>query len=294
MNRVIRSILALATILILSAIALPVYAAKAPVIINQPSNLNFPESSVASWSVEANGVGLQYHWYIIFDGKTYDTQKSYEENKAWAGYAIEGYGPDEEGNVFYINGILPEISGAQIYCDVSTAGGTVSSRAAYISVIEAGKSMPPEIIVQASFTTEPDSVLDIFCYADDPKDGTLSYMWYETSSGKLEDIIAINRGEETDSTLQCDTGKIGTRYYVCMVTTSKGGSGYSSVIEVNVAERKVIIPVITTTSLPDAVVGEYYSIKLGSNDETAEFALYNDPDKINQMDDTGLDLNTEG
>lgn len=78
---------------------------------------------------------------------------------------------------------------------------------------------------------------DIYCSAFDPKGGTLEYMWYETPTGKLRDITAIGRGSETSDTLHCNTEQVGTRYFVCMVSTSNVGIGYSSVIPVTVTEQ---------------------------------------------------------
>ena len=65
-------------ILILATFALtPSLAAWNIVITRQPQNGTFPEYSVASWSVEAAGDNLSYHWFIVYKGVTYDTNKSF-------------------------------------------------------------------------------------------------------------------------------------------------------------------------------------------------------------------------
>lgn len=67
-------------ILILATFALtPSLAAGNIVITRQPQNGTFPENSVASWSVEAAGDNLSYHWFIVYKGVTYDTNKSFAE-----------------------------------------------------------------------------------------------------------------------------------------------------------------------------------------------------------------------
>ena len=61
-------------ILILATFALPPSLAAGNIVITrQPQNGTFPENSVASWSVEAAGDNLSYHWFIVYKGVTYDT-----------------------------------------------------------------------------------------------------------------------------------------------------------------------------------------------------------------------------
>ena len=81
-------------ILILATFALtPSLAAGNIVITRQPQNGTFPENSVASWSVEAAGDNLSYHWFIVYKGVTYDTNKSFAEGHPWQeGVVGSGYG----------------------------------------------------------------------------------------------------------------------------------------------------------------------------------------------------------
>ena len=69
-------------------------------------------------------------------------------------------------------------------------------------------------------------------------DSQLSFLWYETDTGKLEDIRAVNRGTETADYLLCDTSEVGTRNYICMVESANGGMTYSSVVSVTVVEKQ--------------------------------------------------------
>lgn len=228
-------------ILILATFALtPSLAAGNIVITHQPQNGTFPENSAASWSVEAAGDNLSYHWFIVYKGVTYDTNKSFAEGHPWQdGVVGSGYGSNDKGNTFFINGIGSVLDGAEIYCIVSNKTGSVTSARAYISV--GGSKSPPELKVSASVRVEKGKVLKLYCDAKaSDGDEVKSYLWYETTTGKLKDIVAIGANEgysEEDPILVCDTGKAGTRYYVCYVETKLGGKAYSSVIPVTVVEK---------------------------------------------------------
>ena len=90
-------------ILILATFALtPSLAAGNIVITRQPQNGTFPENSAASWSVEAAGDNLSYHWFIVYKGVTYDTNKSFAEGHPWQdGVVGSGYGSNDKGNTFF-------------------------------------------------------------------------------------------------------------------------------------------------------------------------------------------------
>jgi hypothetical protein len=105
------------------------------------------------------------------------------------------------------------------------------------------KASAPTINVPASMTVKQGENLDLYCSATSPDGSKLSYLWYSTSTGKLEDIIAINRGAETNDTLHVDTSTPGIYYYVCGVDTANGGSAYSSIITVTVLEKTTSIQV---------------------------------------------------
>lgn len=220
-------------LLLLCLLPVTAFAASVPEILLEPQNLIWPVNSVAGYSVEAYGENLNYKWYIVYDGKTYDTTR-FEEGLPWVGFGMSGCGASEGGKTFYINGIVEEANGARIYCEVTSEAGRIRSREAVISV--GGSALPPDIRVVSNIVVAPNQPASIQCTATDPKGGSVAYTWLETGTGELWNAVAINRGAETDQTLNCDTGTPGTRYYVCMVTTSSGGMGYSSVVPVTVKE----------------------------------------------------------
>ena len=94
-----------------------------------------------------------------------------------------------------------------------------------------GEKMPPEIVsIPTELTVGQGDRAEIRCTAKSADDSQLSFLWYETDTGRLEDIRAVNRGTETADYLLCGTSKVGTRHYICMVESANGGMTYSSVI----------------------------------------------------------------
>ena len=240
---------------LLCMLAMPAMAASEPVITRQPQNPTYNEYATAMYTVTAHGSNLSCTWYMEYEGKTYNISNLSVGVQPWEGFAGETYGPmapSTNGSfttfTYFFGGIGPELSGARIYAVVEDGHYEVTSAKSVIQVVD-GVGTPPEIKVVPSMEVYQDEVLDLFCDATDPRGGNLSYLWYETSTGKLENIIAINRGSEERDTLRVDTSATGTRYYVCSVGTSNGGSAYSSVIPVTVLEKSDIAVKFTNDSV---------------------------------------------
>lgn len=374
-------------------LAVPAMAATVPAIVRQPQNPTFPEYGVAEYSVTAYGENLKCTWFLRFDGVWYDISTPRDSAAPWEGYAGETYGAVQSSEgmyttfTYFFGGIDPALSGCTIYAVIEDGHYSLASDEAFITV--SGNAYPPTTSVAAGMEVYRGEGVSLYCEASDPEGGSLSYVWYETSSGRLQDMIAVNRGAETGDTLYCDTSSTGTRYYLCMVTTSGGGSAYTSVIPVTVIpqdtavqipvlmtptsaaepggkltvdidamadydariwnarlENSVIYewhrndeivlnhnspsmsftnadvgstwyvmvtcddltlksdnytvlsvaepPVITTTTLPDAVVGEFYSTKLSCTDGDAVFTAYYNPGKANDLENAGLSVTQHG
>ena len=204
--------------LLAAAMFVPVSAAEKPVITLQPQNYVYPEFASALWSVGATGENLSYDWYIVYNGTAYRTADAFAENHPWLiGVTGSGYGSNEAGDTFFIEGIGSALDGALIYCVVSNEAGSVTSESAYISVN--GKKAPPHLKVPASVTVEQETVVKLLCEAEaDEGDSVSSYAWFETPTGQLKDIVAMGSSggqPEEDPVLVCDTSTPGTRYYVC-------------------------------------------------------------------------------
>ena len=239
-----KAICLLSVLLLVALSALPAAAAsETPVILLQPQSPEYPENSVAIYTVKAEGNDLQASWYMDWRGKTYSVSEiNGAAQQDWEGYAGSSYGPRRlEGNVFaYIfEGIGSELDGANLWCVITNAGGSVTSKKNRINV-GAGKT-PPEIVsIPAELAVEQGDQAEIRCVAKTVDGTQLSFLWYETDTGRLEDIRAVNRGTETSDYLLCETDQLGTRNYICLVESAGGGKIYSSVVSVTVTERQQV------------------------------------------------------
>lgn len=233
----------LLSIVILCSLTVPVLAiTPEPVITRQPQNPVYCEYDIAEYSVTVQGENLSCSWFMSFNGRDYNISDTSGGMQPWEPYAGESYGPAKSVNgsfttfTYTFQGIGSELNGSYIYAVIEDGHYDVTSDKAYINVV-ADSAPSPEIHVAPGMEIYKGEPLELYCEAYVSDGSELSYLWYETSTGKLPDIIAINRGTEDRDTLSVDTGSVGTRYYVCGVTTSAGGSAYSSVIPVTVIEK---------------------------------------------------------
>ena len=287
-------------VLLCSMLAVPALAApEAPVITMQPQSPNYPEYSVAIYTVKATGTNLTATWYIEYQGKTYNASPIGGTMQPWDAYAGESYGAKKLDNntfCFIFEGIEEELSGAEIWCEIEDGHYSVPSQVAHIVVGNYGS--PPEILdIPASITVQQGEDAEIRCIAKSTDGSQLNFLWYETGTGKFEDMQAIDRGAETGDYMFCDTRTVGTRYYVCGITTSGGGMAYSSMVEVNVVAETTTAaaPKIQTETLPNAVVGTQYSVQLKCTDPDAEFFPYYNPGTQNDLEEgSWLGLSIDG
>ena len=160
----------------------------------------------------------------------------------WEPYAGESYGArklDDSTFAFIFEGIEYDLDGAYIWCVIEDGHYSVTSQKNRISV--GNENMPPEIVsIPSELTVEQGDLAEIRCVAKTNDGSELSFLWYETDTGKREDIRAVNRGTETADYLICDTDNVGTRNYVCLVESANGGMTYSSVVAVTVMEKQMI------------------------------------------------------
>ena len=287
-------------VLLCGMLTVPALAApEAPVITMQPQSPNYPEYSVAMYTVKATGTNLTATWYIEYQGKTYNASNIGGAMQPWEGYAGESYGAkklDDNTFCFVFEGIEEELSGAEIWCEIEDGHYNVVSQVGHITVGNYGS--PPEILsVPASVTVKRGEKAEIRCIAKSTDGSQLNFLWYETGTGKFEDMQAIDRGAETGDYMFCDTRTTGTRYYVCGITTSGGGMAYSSMVEVNVVAETTTAaaPKIQTETLPNAVVGTQYSVQLKCTDPDAEFFPYYNPGTQNDLEEgSWLGLSIDG
>lgn len=287
-------------VLLCGMLTVPALAApEGPVITMQPQSPNYPEYSVAMYTVKATGTNLTATWYIEYQGKTYNASNIGGAMQPWEGYAGESYGAkklDDNTFCFVFEGVEEELTGAKIWCEIEDGHYNVVSQVGHITVGNYGS--PPEILsIPASVTVKRGEEAEIRCIAKSTDGSQLNFLWYETGTGKYEDMQAIDRGAETGDYMLCDTRTLGTRYYVCGITTSSGGMAYSSMVEVNVVaeETTAAAPKIQTETLPNAVVGTQYSVQLKCTDPDAEFFPYYNPGTQNDLEEgSWLGLSIDG
>lgn len=238
----------LALMMIVALCALPVGASESvlPTIEQQPQNLVYPVGSVAIYSIEVSGKVDSCTWFLEYGDETYDLSKA-NGSQPWEAFVTGGCGSNKDGNtyLYFFEGIEEGLAGSHIYAVVKQ--GTYELTSQKVMIHLGGSAMPPSIHVPVEVEIELGGELGLLCVAKAPNGGLLSYTWYETSTGKIHDIVAIERGEAKDPTLYVDTSEAGVRYYVCMVETEQEGVGYSSVIPVYVLENSAMtIPVLFT------------------------------------------------
>lgn len=247
----------LAAVLLIATAAFPALAAAdGPVIVRNPQSPVYTEYATALYTVKATGENLHAYWYLEWQGKTYNLSDNTNATEPWEAYAGESYGSPEKNDgstfTFFFGGIEKELDGAYIWCSVEDGHNDAVSAKARVNV--SGTATPPEIVsVPTELTVELGDEAEIRCVAKSSDGGQLSFLWYETDSGKLEDIRAVNRGEETLDTLVCESDAVGTRNYICKVESSAGGVIYSSVVSVTVTEKQAVEngPQVTETTDPD-------------------------------------------
>lgn len=221
-------------------LVLPVMAAsEGPVITQQPQSPNYPEYSVAIYTVKAEGANLTATWYMEWQDKTYTISNIGGAMQDWEPYAGEAYGArklDDHTFAFIFEGIEYDLEGAYIWCVIEDGHYDVTSQKARISV--GNDNTPPEIVsIPPQLTVEQGAEAEIRCVAKSPDGSQLSFLWFETDTGRMEDMRAVNRGTETSDYLFCDTSAPGTRNYLCLVETANGGLAYSSMVLVTVTEK---------------------------------------------------------
>ncbi len=276
---------------------LPVMATDKPQITLQPQNYSYAENDVATYTVKATGKNLSCTWYMNYMNHTYTISNTSGAMQPWEIFAGETYGAQKiDNNTFsYVfSGIGAELDGAEIWCVIKNSGGEVTSQRVIISVVS-GDVKPPEITnIPSNITVNRGDNAEIRCVARSKDGSQLGYLWYETSTGKLQDIRAIMPDENSDFLIP-DTEEVGTRYYVCCVSTSNGGSAYSSVVAVTVVDKPAVEPPeISTTSLPEATAGEEYSFTIKGSDKNAHYTIHYNPGKANDFEKTGLTLSKNG
>ena len=209
-----------------------------PEITLQPQSPNWPEYSTALYTVKASGKNLSATWYLKWEGKTYNLSDFTNGFEPWEAYAGESYGPvQDDSNTFscYFGGIEEELNGAEVWCVIEDGHYDVTSQKATVTV--SGQAQPPQILdFPTDFTVFRGDLTELRCSATSNDGSQLTWLWYETATGKLQDIQAICDSPQYSDTWAVSSEQLGTRYYVCCVETDRGGRVYSNVVGVTVLD----------------------------------------------------------
>jgi len=290
--------LLIVALLVISVSTVVFAASEEPVITLQPQSPNYPQYSVAIYTVKATGTNLSATWYMEWLGKTYTISNIGGAMQDWEPYAGEAYGArqlDDNTFAFIFEGIEYDLDGAYIWCVIEDGHYDVTSQKVRVSV--GNENSPPVIVdVPSQVTVEQGAEAMIRCVAQSPDGSQLDFLWYETDTGRMEDMRAANRGEETSDYMFCDTSMIGTRYYLCRVGTDKGGLAYTSIVAVTVTEKTNVPepPSIQTVAIPEAQVGKEYEVDIVCSDPEATIVLYYSPGGANDFEKIGLKLEKNG
>ena len=238
--------------LLLPAMAAPA----APEITMHAQSPNYPEYSVAIYTVKVDGTNLSATWYMEWLGKTYTISDiGAGPMQDWEPFAGESYGCrqlDSNTFAFIFEGLEYDLDGAYIWCVIEDGHYAVTSQKTRISV--GNPNTPPEILsIPAQMTVEQGENAELRCVARSNDGSQLDFLWYETDTGRMEDMRAVNRGTETSDFMFLDTSTVGTRNYLCRVQTSNGGIAYSSIVPVTVTERRTPITTPAPTAAPTDV-----------------------------------------
>lgn len=262
-----------------------------PYIIVQPSSPEYPENAVAVYTCEAFGANLTFDWYMVYEGTAYRLADA-DGSQPWAAHTVNsGTNATASAGTCFFEGILPGLNGAELYCVVEDGHYSVRSMSAVICV--GASAMPPQLRVVGSMEVYRDEPCDLYCGVEMDGSKTYAYTWYQSGTGRLQDIIAVDRGAQTTDTLHIDTSVPGLNYYTCLVTDSDGGSAYSAIIPVLVMERPPV-PQILTQTLPEARVGESYYARLESSVEDVQFYEYYAPGQHDTLEKAGLTMTSGG
>ena len=208
-------------------------------LIQHPQTPVVAENGVATYTVKCKGKDVIAQWFMNWNGQTYKISDISDTKQEWEAYAGTAYGPkqvDENTFSYVFEGIGAELDGAHIWCVLHCGNLATKTQAAVVDIDDVQQA-PVIVEVPIKTLVMLGDEMVVSCEAQSPDgNGQLSYQWYETISGKLEDIKPLEAESAKTDTLSMHIGETATKYYVCRVETSEGGVAYSSVIRVTITD----------------------------------------------------------
>ena len=208
-------------------------------MILHPQNPIVPENGVATSTVKAQGKNMIAQWFMHWNGVTYEISEVTETQQPWEPYAGTSYGAeqaDENTFSYVFNGIGAELDGAYIWCVLHCGNFVNKTQVALIDVADV--QTPPVITeIAPAMTVIRGDEVSVNCVVENADENAqLTYQWFITSTGKLEDIQLVEAETANTNSLAIDDTQPGVYYYVCRVETAEGGVAFSSVSRVTVTD----------------------------------------------------------
>lgn len=210
-----------------------------PILAHVPQNYSWPEGGVATYFCKAQeddwGEIYQYEWYLEINGQTFDLEG---DNEDWRKFAPGLNTGVYNHNTVTLDGVEAELNGAEIYCIVYSPSAWVETPHAIITVGAQDMRSAPEIVAPITEYCRQDEKITLSVDATSRSGGTdaLSYQWYRTGTGRLQEIQAIVGANSRSYQPSFDDWS--TFYYVCGVFDGVGTAyanySYSNVIRVEV------------------------------------------------------------
>ena len=231
------------------AFAAPAFAASDdPVIVHAPQSYLWSQGDDAEYfcTVEGDPAKLfTYTWHIVYEGKDYVMHGPTGADAWETPEPAKDYGVD--GDRCYFKGIRTWLDGADIYCVVSRATGSVTSPVAKIMVTKEKLFFPPEITAPVEVFADVGEKVTLTVKGScrsgnvtETKD-FITYEWMECGTPNMESAILI--GWKTGDLIATpsfspSTAAEGVFYYICRVTDGAGNAmenvSYSNVIKLTV------------------------------------------------------------
>ncbi len=219
-----------------------VTAAEQTKIVRSPSTYTVPQGHNVTYLTEAEGTGLNFDWYIRYDGLDYPLMTSQDtvDLEFRSFYSSVEFNVDGNVSTVTLYDVDIKLDGAQIYCVVRGQNGTAVTSRAYITVSADANCVDATPFSLKNLVWEQGGLCKYAVKITEESGYNYSYDWYVTSVNELSTIM-ISPDTYDSSVFIVDTSAPKTIYHVCMVTkTSEDGKkvniSYSNVARFTIYE----------------------------------------------------------
>ena len=227
--------------LMASIVLPPAYAAEETSIVYSPTSYMIPSGHDVTFMTEAKGNGLNFEWFIRYNGKDYPAFAAQETAGAKVYEAFDSATLSRDGNQSFLNlsGVKDALNNAGIYCIVRGQTGIAVTTVAIVQVASAASTCDANEMHLLNLNVKENSFVKYALRTNEEEGATYHYTWYRAST---DDLTTIKTDVNSDDSmvLILDTQTPSTFYMTCMVEKTAGGKTnrtYSSLAKVVVAEE---------------------------------------------------------